>query len=213
MMRKLEPRPQGDGPPIAALLWGTRFEPVAKRIYEERTHCTITDVSCVQHPIYKFLGASPDGLIVPNDPADMKRYGRLVESKCPMSRAMQPEIPAGYMHQMQMQMECTGIDECEYVEFRFKQLNYTEWARSSDTKGFFVVYDDGRVEYDKEASSEDGQIVYWILTSIKEDFVPKDPLWLSSHIEGLTRFWNEVLDHRKNGTLPDDKKQLPTLDL
>jgi hypothetical protein len=21
---------------------------------------------------------------------------------------------------MQMQMECTGIDECEYVEFRFK---------------------------------------------------------------------------------------------
>lgn len=34
MMRKLEPRKEGDGPPIAALAWGTRFEPVAKRLYE-----------------------------------------------------------------------------------------------------------------------------------------------------------------------------------
>ena len=122
MMRKLCPRKEGDGPPIAALAWGTRFEPVAKRLYEERTKCKITDVSCVQHPVYGFLGASPDGLIVPDDPTDMRRYGRLVEFKCPMSRVEKPEIPMGYIHQMQMQMECTGIDECEYVEFRFKQV-------------------------------------------------------------------------------------------
>lgn len=210
MMRKLEPRQQGEGNPVPALLWGTRFEPVAKRIYEERTNCKITDVSCVQHPVHKFLGASPDGLIVCED---LKRYGRLVEFKCPMSRAMKPEIPPGYVHQMQMQMECTGIDECEYVEFRFKQVNYTEWARSSETKGFFVVYDDGRVEYDKEAQGEDCQTVYWILTSIKEDFVPKDPNWLSSHIEVLTKFWNDVLEHRKNGTRPEEKKPTPSMDL
>ncbi len=216
MMRKLEPRPQGEGPPITALLWGTRFEPVAKKIYEERTKCQITDVSCVQHPIHKFLGASPDGLIVPNDPTDMKRYGRLVEFKCPISRVPKDEIPAGYVHQMQMQMECTGIDECEYVEFRFKQVNYNEWIRSEDTRGFFVVYDDGRVEYDKEAEGEDCQVVYWILSSIKEGFQHKDPKWFPSHIEELTTFWNEVLEHRKNGTLPskaEEKKVTPSIDL
>ena len=210
MMRKLEPRPQGEGPPITALLWGTRFEPIAKQIYEQKTNCTITDVSCVQHPIHKFLGASPDGLIACED---MKRYGRLVEFKCPISRAPKDEIPAGYIHQMQMQMECTGIDECEYVEFRFKQVNYNEWVRSEDKKGFFIVYDDGRVVYDKEATSDDCQVVYWILGSIKEDFVPKDPNWLPNHIEGLTQFWNEVLEHRKNGTLPTTKATTPCLDL
>ena len=215
MMRKLEPRPPSDGPGIPALLWGTRFEPIAKRIYEERTKCTITDVSCVQHPVHTFLGASPDGLIVPNDATDMKRYGRLVEFKCPISRAMKAEIPPGYVHQMQMQMECTGIDECEYVEFRFKQVNYSEWTKTSDVKGAFTVYEDGKVLYDQEVYEDNTQVIYWILSSIKEDFVPKDLEWLPKHLEGLRQFWNEVLDHRKNGTLPPkpEEKKMPSLDL
>jgi hypothetical protein len=93
MMRKLEPPAPSDGKaPAAPLLWGTRFESVAKKIYEEDTDCKITDVSCVQHPKYSFLGASPDGLIVPNG-HDPKRYGRLVEFKCPMSRVLTTTIP------------------------------------------------------------------------------------------------------------------------
>jgi putative phage-type endonuclease len=214
IMRKLEPKPPGEGNAIPALLWGTRFEPVAKKIYEERTHCTITDVSCVQHPRYTFLGASPDGLIVPNSD-DPKRYGRLVEFKCPISRAMKAEIPPGYIHQMQMQMECTGIDECEYVEFRFKQVNYSEWVRSTEQKGVFTVYESGKVVYDKDIYEDTTQVIYWLLTSIKEDFVPKDPEWLPKHLEGLTQFWNEVLEHRKNGTLPPktELKQVASLDI
>lgn len=203
MMRKLVPRAQGDGPGIPALLWGTRFEPIAKRIYEENTHCTITDVSCVQHPVHAFLGASPDGLIVCED---RKRYGRLVEFKCPISRKPTEEIPAGYIHQMQMQMECTGIDECEYVEFRFRQVNYNEWIKSTEQKGFFHVYEDGRVEYDTDATGEEYQTIYWVLGSIQEKFVPRDPTWMSRHLDGLRTFWNEVLEHRKNGTFPEDKK-------
>lgn len=215
MMRKLEPKPPGEGNAVPALLWGTRFEPVAKKIYEERTKCTITDVSCVQHPRYAFLGASPDGLIVPNSD-DPKRYGRLVEFKCPISRAMKAEIPPGYIHQMQMQMECTGIDECEYVEFRFKQVNYSEWVRSTEQKGMFTVYEDGKVVYDKDIYEDTTQVIYWLLNSIKEDFVPKDPEWLPKHLEGLTQFWNEVLEHRKQGTLPpkpEEKKVIASLDI
>jgi putative phage-type endonuclease len=215
MMRKLEPRPQGDGSnPIPALIWGTRFEPVAKKIYEERTKCEITDVSCVQHPRHTFLGASPDGLIVPTTD-DPRRYGRLVEFKCPMSRKPSDEIPPGYVHQMQMQMECTGIDECEYVEFRFKVVNYTEWKRSKDTKGCFAVYASGKVDYecDCDCEPEDAQVLHWILQSIKEDFVTKDPTWLPTVLPQLRVFWDEVVGHRTNGTRPDEPKKLPTLDL
>jgi hypothetical protein len=186
---------------------------VAKRIYEETTKCHIIDVSCVQHPKYPFLGASPDGLIVPNDADDLKRYGRLVEFKCPMSRQPKDEIPIGYWHQMQMQMECTGIDECEYVEFRFKQVSNTEWARFEGQKGGFAVYDDGNVVYDVTDMSDDYQVVYWILQSIKSVFVPKDPNWLPDHIVQLQSFWDDVVRHRTEGTKPTPKAGLPSLDL
>ena len=211
-MRKLEPRQPGESNSISALVWGTRFEPVAKKIYEKRTKCSITDVSCVQHPIHKFLGASPDGLIVCED---QKRYGRLVEFKCPISRVAKDEIPIGYWHQMQMQMECTGIDECEYVEFRFKQVSSSEWIQYKEEKGFFTVYENGNVVYDEEIHSDTTQVIYWVLQSIKEDFVKKDPSWLSSHIEQLQSFWNEVLEHRKNGTLPSvvEKPPVASLDI
>lgn len=214
MMRKLEPAlPNEKTNPIQALLWGTRFEPVAKKLYEQRTKCSITDVSCVQHPRYSFLGASPDGLIVPNT-NDLRRYGRLVEFKCPISRVAKDGIPIAYWHQMQMQMECTGIDECEYVEFRFKQLNYTEWCQSTEEKGMFTVYADGRVAYDIEDNThEDTHVVYWALQSIKEEFVPQDKTWITSHIDQLQSFWDEVLAHRANGTKPAGKPGLPTLDL
>ena len=126
--KKLDPPTRSDGSnPIPALIWGTRFEPIAKKIYEDTTQCEIIDVGCCQHPVHSFLGASPDGLIIPKyADADPHRYGRLVEFKCPMSRVRKDEIPSYYVHQMQMQMECTGIDECEYVEFRFKQVNFTQ---------------------------------------------------------------------------------------
>jgi putative phage-type endonuclease len=216
MMRKLEPRPSSEGSaPIPALLWGTRFEPVAKKIYEERTHCEITDVSCVQHPRYAFLGASPDGLIVPTID-DPRRYGRLIEFKCPISRKPTDDIPPGYVHQMQMQMECTGIDECEYVEFRFKTVRYTEWVRSKETKGCFAVYESGRVEYDCDCAGvedETAQILYWILQSIQEQRVQRDPAWLPTVLPILQSTWNEVLAHRANGTRPEEVKTMPSLDL
>ena len=215
MMRKLETYvPNENANPIPALLWGTRFEPVAKKLYEEQTKCTILDVSCVQHPRYSFLGASPDGLIIPHDAEDVRRYGRLVEFKCPMSRQPKDEIPIGYWHQMQMQMECTGIDECEYVEFRFKQVLYNEWVKQSGTKGFFTVYDDGRVVYDEEGN-EDCQVIYWVLQSVKDVFVPQDPKWITDHIDDLQAFWNEVLEFRKTSKLPAEiaKPALPSLEL
>lgn len=213
MLRKLVPAEPSSGNPVSALIWGTRFEPVAKKIYEQKTNCTIIDVSCVQHPTYSFLGASPDGLIVPKGD-DEQRYGRLVEFKCPMSRAPKDEIPPAYIHQMQMQMECTGIDECEYVEFRFKQMMYTEWKRYHGEKGFFSVHDSGRVLYDVEDTSDDYQVVYWALTSIIVHYVPRDITWLPSHIDELQTFWNEVLEHRKNGTTPQQAiKQTTQLDI
>jgi len=221
---KLKPPQIQVGPPAAPLVWGTRFEPIAKSIYEEETNCKIVDVSCVQHPMYSFLGASPDGLIFPNDSSDVRRYGRLVEFKCPFSRAESNGIPDAYVHQMQMQMECTGIDECEYAEFRFKQVFSSEWIHSTLKKGVFAVFDDDHIEY-KDAltpiaewqvrmnESSDPQFIFWILTSSKKAFLPKDPKWLSNHNDELKSAWNEVLLHRAAGTLPVTSSTKVSLDI
>ena len=211
--KKLDPPTRSDGSnPIPALIWGTRFEPIAKKIYEDTTQCEIIDVGCCQHPVHSFLGASPDGLIIPKyADADPHRYGRLVEFKCPMSRARKDEIPSYYVHQMQMQMECTGIDECEYVEFRFKQVNFTQWDAATETKGVFAVDEVGKVDYNPDmidlhdwqcSLTEDHQYIYWVLMDIKKDFVPKDPNWLSTHLPDLRAFWDDVERHRAEGTRP-----------
>ena len=211
--KKLDPPTRSDGSnPIPALIWGTRFEPIAKKIYEDTTQFEIIDVGCCQHPVHSFLGASPDGLIIPKyADADPHRYGRLVEFKCPMSRARKDEIPSYYVHQMQMQMECTGIDECEYVEFRFKQVNFTQWDAATETKGVFAVDEVGKVDYKPDmidlhdwqcSLTEDHQYIYWVLTDIKKDFVPKDSNWLSDHLSDLRAFWDDVERHRREGTKP-----------
>jgi len=225
LTKKLEPPVRAEGSnPIAALIWGTRFEPVAKKIYEDKTACNIIDVGCCRHPVYDFLGASPDGLIVPRfADSDPLRYGRLVEFKCPMSRVRKDEIPIYYVDQMQMQMECTGIDECEYVEFRFKQVNFTAWDESTLKKGVFAVDEKETVEYKPDdidlhdwqcALQGDQQYVYWVLSDIKEDFVPKDPNWLPSHLPDLKAFWDDVVRHRENGTKPEPlPPKVPILDI
>jgi len=224
ILRKLTPPQPSTGYGVGAMIWGTRFEPIAKELYENETKCTITDVSCVQHPVYSFLGASPDGIIFPTDPSDVRRRGRLVEFKCPFSRAESDGIPEGYVHQMQMQMECTGIDECEYAEFRFKQVFSSEWLRSTVTKGVFAVFQDETVNYkpasmdlkewQSEVSEREPQFIYWILVSTKKAFLPKDTGWLPRHIEALQTAWNEVLLHREAGTLPPPVvKTLTTLDI
>jgi hypothetical protein len=113
---------------------------------------------------------------------------------------------------MQMQMECTGIDECEYVEFRFKQVNFTEWDAITETKGVFAVDEQGKVDYkpdlvdlcEWQASLKDGnQYIYWVLVNIKKNLVPKDTRWLPDHFPDLKAFWDDVLKHRAEGTRPE----------
>ena len=56
-------------------------------------------------------------------------------------------------------------------------------------------------------------MIYWVLTHMKKDFVPKDPNWITDHIADLSKFWDEVVEHRTNGTLPPPTKVIPTLDI
>lgn len=231
MISKLTPRPKQEGPGPRALVWGTRLEPIAKAIYCKLSSepIKIEDTTCIPHPNVPFLGASPDGIVVAEN-LESERYGRLVEFKCPISRAFTDEspVPPAYYHQMQLQMECTQLKKCEYIEFQFKCPNYSEWMDSkAEYKGFYAVSDDEmRVKYreledtrspaewrEQALETDDWNLVYWTLEKWRMKLVDHDPEWLPKNLESMTAVWNTILEHRKNGTLPDHPKEKTTLTL
>jgi len=231
VMSKLVPRPRTEGPGPRALVWGTRLEPVAKEIYcSYNGGIRIVDTTCIPHPTVPFLGASPDGITVTQDPDDF-RYGRLVEFKCPISRDFDMETPIKieYYHQMQLQMECTQLSECDFVEFKFKDANYSAWIDSKAAyKGYYAVYeDDMKVKYRSLDDTRDvptwrqqeleepdkWDIVYWVLEKWQTKPVTHDKTWLETNIQSLTEVWNIVAQHRAAGTLPEHPKEKTTLTL
>lgn len=230
MMKKIvnPVRPIGQEDRPKALLWGTHFEPVAKQLYEQFNGVRIVDTSCVKHPKHSFLGASPDGIVLTSNPMD-PRWGMLIEFKCPISRAYKPDapVPEYYFHQMQLQMEVTDVDLCDYVEFRFQALSYTEWIKSTaEHRGAYVCFEDGAVEYKPSGMDlkewlqkvvvprkQEYQTTYWILSNWRSVLVPRDYGWMTKYYDELKEFWDTVLMHRENGTLPENPAPVTTLTL
>jgi hypothetical protein len=120
VMKKAHPAPIGPRrvacktSAMTALDWGMRFEPVAKQVLEREWGAVIGECGRLYHPTMARLAASPDGFIIDAD--DKTHVGRLLEIKCPISRKIGGDIPHKYWVQMQIQMEVTGIAECDYVE-------------------------------------------------------------------------------------------------
>jgi putative phage-type endonuclease len=231
ILSKLVPREYvapGTGP--RSLVWGTQFEPIAKQVYETFQHTIkIVDLPCIPHPVVDFLGASPDGVILTADTSD-KRYGKLVEFKCPISREFTEHtpIPPAYFHQMQLQMECTGIDECEYIEMQFKELNYTDFVNcTAPIKSFFLTHKETGETFYKDFEDTTDYVTwkekmignqwelysatFWMLNNWRTVTVKHQPSWLSVNLPSLKQVWSEVLEYRKSGTIPQSPKEKSTL--
>jgi putative phage-type endonuclease len=99
-----------------AMHWGQKYEPLSVMIYEDMYNSKVEDFGCIQHPTYKFLGASPDGIIIESSTG---RYGRMLEIKNPVSREITGIPKKEYWTQMQLQMEVCDLDECDFLETKF----------------------------------------------------------------------------------------------
>jgi len=220
MLDKLQVK-LGNSTSPAACVWGTEFEPIAKKIYMQQENVDIVDLDCVIHPEFTFLGASPDGLILTND----ERRGRLIELKCPYTRDFDEnsDVPIEYYHQMQMQLACTCMDECVYLETKFTKPGYAAWTSSTKTKSAYavrgseVLYCDSYVSDDVEEWTSKlpdrltWEVHYWVLEKTRCKLIKKDLEWMSSHIGEFKSTWDEIMEHSKNGTLPGEKKVILAL--
>jgi putative phage-type endonuclease len=143
----------GGGSVNSPLHWGQRYEPVTVMVYEHRNRTTLGEFGCIQHDIYPFIGASPDGInIEPASPI----YGRMVEIKNIVNREITGRPKEEYWIQTQIQMEVCDLDECDFVETRFKEYDSKE------------DYDaDGTVTQGYTASGNEKGVILWFQTAPK----------------------------------------------
>jgi hypothetical protein len=107
----------------SSLHHGKKYEPLSAIIYEIEYNTKIDDFGCITHKKYPYIGASPDGI---NVDENTNRYGRMLEIKNITNREINGIPKEEYWVQMQIQMETCDLDECDFVETRFKEYENEE---------------------------------------------------------------------------------------
>jgi hypothetical protein len=78
----------------------------------------VSDFGCIPHKTLRYLAASPDGI---NTLETSERYGRMLEIKNIFNRDIDGVPKMEYWIQMQLQMEVCNLNECDFLETRFKE--------------------------------------------------------------------------------------------
>ena len=102
---------------------GEKYEDEARILYEQRHGEVVHEIGLCPHPLYNWLGGSPDGV---------SESGKLIEIKCPMSRKIEACVPEHYMPQLQLCMEILDLEEADFIQYKPAEFN---WPRPEE----FVV--------------------------------------------------------------------------
>lgn len=114
----------------STLHWGQKYEPISQMYYEYTYDTQIEEYSCILHDNYECIGASPDGINIKHDNV---RYGRLLEIKNIINRDITGIPKKEYWIQTQIQMECCDLDECDFLECRFKEYtSFDEFQKDTE---------------------------------------------------------------------------------
>ena len=220
---KIKPHVEHSGCSLCenAFAWGHKYEPLSCKIYEMRNEVVVSEFGCIEHPEYKFLAASPDGIITSD-----KYFGRMIEIKNVVSRVINGNPKKDYYIQMQLQMEVCDLDECDFVETKFIEYenieNYMEdgninYSNENKEKGIIKVYIKNNEEYVYDYMSFDikdidsmniwldeykeelvwVKNVYWKLDVYSCVNVPRCKFWFQQTIHKLKSLWDIILTQRE----------------
>lgn len=208
------------------LQWGVRYEPVSILWYEYTYGTKIEDFGCIPHPTLSCLAASPDGI---NTDPDTQRFGRMLEVKNIVNRVINGVPKLEYWVQMQLQMEVCGLNECDFLETRFKEYDGFEAYLADGTyqttaddkaKGVIMYFSDHgnavyeyspwnatKDEHDKWERDMNQKHIgltwisnsYWFLDEVSCVLVLRNKLWFSAAEPQLKELWKSVCTDRKNG--------------
>ena len=206
--------------------WGQKYEPLSQMYYEYLYNAKIEEFGCIIHDEHTFLGASPDGI---NIKRNNDRYGRMLEIKNIVNREINGIPKTEYWVQMQMQMECCNLDECDFLECRFIEYETKEgfdadgtFIRSATDKFKGVImcfFDDNQPLYeyapfnstkeenekwqdaimDKHAGISWVKNIYWKLEEVSCVLVNRQPDWFHNVLPEFREVWNTIEKERISG--------------
>lgn len=204
---------------LTSMDWGIRFEPVIREYLEEVWKCKIYECGRLKHQDNIPLGASPDGIIIESEDED--KYGRLVEIKCPYSREVGKKIPFEYWCQMQIQMEVTNLNECEYVEVEIRSKNPKNptiiFEDESKIKNMYLLIKDNTYVYSYSEEGKENllkqsyelvETVQYVIYKVHNVLVKRDKKWYESTCSLQKEFWDDVEKAKEgNYILPSSKRK------
>lgn len=214
--------------PGPAIIHGVKYEPVAITFYEELNNVSIYEYGCLPHPTLSYFGASPDGICDPI--SNNKNYvGRMLEIKCPKSRAITGIVPEYYELQVQGQLEVCDLDYCDFLECSIKEysskedyINDTKMIKKgmvlekydTELNKSIYIYKDGlysdstidawiHLEIDTIFLNDRYDYIgvyYWKLEDYKITLIQRDKQRFNNELlPKITSFWNDVLYYRTQG--------------
>lgn len=198
--------------------FGNMMEPVTNAIYCHKNSTQIREYGLIEHKDIKFLGASTDG--VTNEL-------RNIEIKSLASRQIDGKIKKEYMMQMQMQMQCLGLEVTDFIEARYAIFDtyngkakyngsiietclpngehYYYYSPLMLTQELLNEWIDTQTHEAIKAGNIYIRTIYWDLAKYSCIVVNRDKNWLKTYKKPLEDFWNEVLYLRENPAALTDK--------
>ena len=211
-----------------SLHWGQKYEPLSVLLYEKMYNTKIEDFGCIQHDIYSFLGASPDGI---NVDKSSERFGRMLEIKNVVTRVITGVPLPAYWIQMQLQMEVCNLEECDFLETKFAEYeNESEFyneASAEKTKGVIMYFNTCEskpyylykpldiVTQEKIMKWEEENLdlfqsslhkmtwiknIYWKLETLSCILVLRDHKWFRDNITQMENVWKIIEKERVSGS-------------
>ena len=206
--------------------WGVKYEAVSLQLYSYKNPKTIvkSDYGCIVHPLYPFIGASPDGINIASE-----KYGCMVEIKNIFNREIDGIPLEEYWIQMQIQMETCNLEECDFLETRFKEYETEEdfyIDQISEFKGLILFLlakspeKENKFEYmplyislekhavdqwirELEERLQEEYILYdrsyWYLDEYSCVNVKRNAAWFESVLPIIESAWKTVEYERENG--------------
>jgi putative phage-type endonuclease len=221
LISKANPLDETSNSSGAATEHGTLFEPISNEIHSFKIKKKIYEFESIEHPVYHFIAASPDGITEDGD---------LVEYKNPKTRKIVGVPKKDYWVQTQFQMEVTNLARCQFVECSYNHyLCLEDFLESNDEfKGVIIVYFDleqkkhviysplnmssdeyfSWYENEKDKINKNNmldeihiELSWWGLKQYSCFTVYRDKQWFNDTLPIFKEFWNEVIECRKNPSL------------
>lgn len=206
--------------------WGTKFEPVSQAYYEHVYNVKVEEFGCIPHRTHDCMGASPDGIITTRS---SDRYGRMLEIKNIYNRDITGIPKKEYWVQTQYQMECCNLDECDFLECRFKLYENEDEFENDGTfskseqgyyKGIimcFYVNEEPHYEYmpfqcsreecetwqdemmEKHKNNSWVKNDYYYLQEVSCVLIQRNRKWFSCLTDTFLNTWKTIIHERVHG--------------